>query len=538
MADANTTADWIRCRGDELAAADGARFSAERADHVCDFFERELRLYEGEYAGESFLLMAWQRELLSRAFGWEVWSADWGRWIRRFRKVCVWVPKKNGKSPLAAGVGLYLLAADGEPGQKVYSAARDGKQAGIVHRHAHEMVRRSPALSAACKINKSTGRIVFSETTSQYDLLSGDNISGQEGLNGSVIIDETHVVDDRLARVLEHMGASRSEPMQFEVSTAGNNPEGYGRRQWEYGRSVAAGDLRDDAFLSVNYGVESNASDEQCLDSAVWARANPSWGRTIKPAEFAASAARAKQQSLGDWRAFKMYRLNQWQTGGATWLDQNKWNQCAGELPALEDVPCALGLDLSKTRDMSALAICWSVDDQKYLRVHHWVTESYAEANAHKVRFADWSADGGDLTIIPGDVIRQGWIKTKVEQLFANQIPDVFVYDKTYAQEFSEWLGEVSDVQQIEFGQGPATMEAPIDDFLAGVRDGHITHENAPCLNWQAGHAEVSTNAKGHRLLRKPRHGDVRKIDGLVAAVMASWGTAHIRQSIGPLFII
>ena len=532
------TRKWIRNRADELAVDDGARFDADRAAHVVDFFERELVLYEGDAAGEPFKLIEWQHELLSRAFGWVMYSADWGREIRRFRKVSVWVPKKNGKSPLAAGVGLYLLSADGEMGQKVYSAARDGKQAQIVHGHAKQMVKRSPVLSQMCRINNSTARITFPEADSFYALLAGDNIEGQEGLNGSVIIDETHVVDDRLAKVLEHMGASRSEPMQFECSTAGNNPDCYGKRQWDYGRQVERGDVTDHEFLFSSYGVEAGASDADCMDAATWKAANPSWGVTIKAGEFERSARRAKQKSLADWNSWKMYRLNQWQAANCPWLDQTLWNACAAELPAdeLVDVPAAAGLDLSKTRDMSALALAWDHDGRTWLRVWLWITEAYAEKHAAKVPFAQW-AEAGALTIIPGDTIRQRWIREQFERLNEEYILDVLAYDKTYAQDFCEWVDDEFEVELIEFPQSHAAMERPVDDFLAAVRDRKLAHGSNPCLTWQAGHAETKENGRGYRLLAKPASSELKKIDGLVASVMAVWGLQHVREFAEDAFI-
>lgn len=177
------TRDWIRNAADERAVENGCRFDAERAAHVCEFFPKYLRLYEGEKAGQPFELVAWQKDVLSRIFGWVVYSEFHKREIRRFRKAGVWVPKKNGKSPLAAGVGLYLLTSDGEQGQKVFSAARDGKQAGIVHTHARKMVESSSQLSGVCKINMSTGQIAHLPSSSVYNILSGDNVLGQEGLN-------------------------------------------------------------------------------------------------------------------------------------------------------------------------------------------------------------------------------------------------------------------------------------------------------------------------------------------------------------------
>lgn len=327
MVDAPTKR-WIRNASDERAVANGCRFDESRAAHFLEFVTSQCHLYEGERAGELVTLMPWQEELFSRIFGWVRFSLDWGREVRRFTKASIWIPKKNGKSPSAAMVGLYLLVADGEPGQKVFSAARDGKQAGIVHGHARAMVEMSPYLSATCVINKTTGQIAHTPTRSIYAILAGDNIRGQEGLNGSIIIDETHVVDDRLAKTIEYMGASRSEPLQFEASTAGDDPNGYGKKQYDYGKAVERGDVHDDQFLHVCYEAPQDASDEDCGRPEIWQAANPSWGHTIHPEEFRASYERSTR-SLSDFATWKKYRLNIWQTSSQPWLRMGDWQACA-----------------------------------------------------------------------------------------------------------------------------------------------------------------------------------------------------------------
>jgi phage terminase large subunit-like protein len=537
----NDTSAWIRNVSDERAIEEcGARFDVGRARHVIDFFQTELRLYEGECAGRPFVLMPWQIDLLARMFGWVVYSEDWGREVRRFRKVSTWLPKKNGKSPTAAGVGLYLLAVDGEAGQKVFSAAKDGKQAAIVHTHARQMVAQSAALDTSCHINNANGRIYYKPTASTYDILSGDNIAGQEGLNGSVIIDETHVVDARLAKVLEYMGASRSEPMQFEVSTAGNNPEGYGRRQWDYGRQVERGDVTDHEFLFVHYGVEPGVTDEDCENPETWEKANPSWGVTIKPGEFERSFKRARQKGLNDYRTFTMYRLNRWLEGADPWLRSGDWDKC-GEPFALEDVAhlsqLAAGLDLSKTRDMSALNITWHDNGTYYQKTYLWITQQYAEQYRERVRFHEW-AEADYIEIIPGEVIRESYIRERF-QAIVEQFPTLgaLVYDKTYAQSFVDWVDEKwPHLLAVEFPQNPAQMEAPIDDFAADLLEQKIRHDANKCMRWQSGHVEVRENAKGHRILCKPKFGRVQKIDGIVASVMGLWGCKQC-ETAGPLLV-
>ena len=187
------TKKWIRTKADEKAAKAGMRFDVERGEFVCNWIENYCCLYEGAQAGQPLTLLPWQREFVMRLFGWVRYSDEWGEWIRRFTKASLWAAKKNGKTPFIAAIGLYLLAGDGEQGQKVYSAAKNGEQAKLAQQHATAMVEQSPALDADCKLNKSTLNIAHTSTRSAMLILTGENSTGakaKEGINGSVLIDE------------------------------------------------------------------------------------------------------------------------------------------------------------------------------------------------------------------------------------------------------------------------------------------------------------------------------------------------------------
>lgn len=531
MAD-SLTKDWIKNASDDKAVKNGCRFDMDRATHICEFFEEELVLYEGEFAGQPFRLMDWQKEFLMRCFGWVRFSKDWNREVRRFRKSSLWVPKKNGKSPLAAGVGLYLLSADGEEGQKVYSVAKDGKQAKIVHTHAMEMVRRSPNLRESCTINKSTGRILYEPTTSWYDLLSGDNIEGQEGLNGSSITDEKHVVTRRLAKVLEYMGASRAEPMDFGVSTYGNNPDSYGKQDCDYGKAVERGDIDDESFLHLSYELPEGMSFEDAGKPEVWAQCNPSYGITIKETEMAAAYKRASR-SLVDQNNFLMYRTNKWNTSESPWLRYDDWKK-NGEDWKLEDFygdPVWLALDLSKTRDMSSMVLVFRKETEEeptfYQFPYFWLPETYAETNADKVDFLGWAKEGY-LEIIPGDTIKQSYIKNKMQWINENFQVQTMSFDKTYAFDLiNEYCEPELNWDCVEFGQSMRTYAGPTENYEAMLVEDRLKHNNHPILNWQAGHVQVKTNDRGDKMPTKPKRDDVKKIDGIVSGIMALNGAYH-----------
>ncbi len=355
------TKRWIKNASDERAVSNCCSFEESRGQFVVDWLETCLCLYEGEMAGQPFKCMDWQRDFLMRLFGWVRPSERWNKKIRRFREAGLWVPKKNGKSPLLAALGLYLMCGDSEPGQQVYFAAKDGAQARKgVGRHAIEMCQASPLMMSECTINKSLLQITHEETRSiLYPLSAADKRTqkAKEGLNGSVLVDETHVVDREFMNRISRAGISRIEPLLIEVSTAGDDPESYGRERYDYGKMVERGDTPDDRFLFMSYEAPTDLN-EVDLDADPWKygeAANPSRGITVSREEFLDDYNSSKA-SISKLNLFKMYRLNVWQASDNPWLRQSDWIQNGDDYDweSLRDRPCWLGLDLAKVHDTTA----------------------------------------------------------------------------------------------------------------------------------------------------------------------------------------
>jgi phage terminase large subunit-like protein len=529
------TKNWIRNASDELAAKNGCRFDIARATFAREWIEGYCRLYEGEFAGQPMILSDWQLDAVMNLFGWVRHSDDWGREVRRFRRGGVWVPKKNAKSPTLAGIGLYLLCGDGEQGQKVYSSAKDGKQAMISHTHALEMVKRSPELLSECKINKSTGQITHEPTRSFYRVVAGDNPDSQEGLNGSVMVDETHVVDRNLMRILKRAGISRAEPIQLEFSSAGKNPDGYGKSQWDYGREVVAGNISDEAFFYRDYSAPQDAADEDIDTNVIeyGKRANPAWGRIVKHEEFLADY-QTSRRSRHEFADFKMYRLGIWQRSSSPFLKESDWTRCKQSFTESDMLgkKCWAGLDLSKTRDMSSLGLVFPWADGIRILSFFWMPESAARENAHLAPFMQW-ADAGHLILTPGDVTDYGFIRSTFRRLAGLFKMQQLAYDQTYAEETTQALEQgVRDEsgKVIEEGTGVprAVFEqkmmafAPVcAEFERLVISGKLWHNGHPVLTWQAGHVQVKKDYNNNMRPVKPGKDDIRKVDGIVAAMEA-----------------
>lgn len=545
----SVTREWIRNEADERAAAAGCRFDLDLARHPITFAEKYLCLYEGEFAGQPLIALPWQEEVTMRLFGWVKWSQRWNRWVRRFRRASIWVPKKNGKSPTLAWWGLYLLCADGEKGQKVYLGAKDGEQAReIAGKHAVEMVQSSPVLMAQCKINRSLMQITHEPTKSILKPVSGNDSrskKAKEGLNGSFLIDETHVVDADFITRIDRAGISRSEPLHIEVSTAGNDPHSYGKRQYDRGHAVNRGDIDDPSLLFVAYEAPQNLSDaELAADPIKYGKmANPSWGHTIAEEEFLDDYNRSKL-SPTELANFKMYRLNVWQESSNPWLRRSDWDACAASftLDRFKGQRCWLGLDKSKTRDMTALVAIFHGEEPGtfYQYPQFWLPRATAEANRQHAPFLEW-ADRGHLNLIDGEVIEDQWIEQAVEQIHDICHIQAIYYDRKFASDFTLLLQQKYGIERVDVDQSAASMTAPIEDYERLVITHALKHNNNPVLNWQAGHCRVRNYPNGCKLLVKPGTEDVKKIDGMVAGVLALSGAIsapHTPINRGRLFLV
>src|SRR5262245_38425335 len=237
--------EWVRTEADERAVFDGCYFDIYAAERVRTFFRKFLRHSKGQWAKQPFELLEWQwTQIVAPLFGWM--RADG---TRRFRRGYIEVPKKNGKSTLFAGLSLYLLAGDREPGAEIYSAAVDRDQAAIVLNEAANMVEASPDLSQRLKVIRSTKRIMFYRTNSVYRALSAD-VPAKEGLNAhAILMDELHAQKNRdLWDTLRYAGASRRQPLHLSITTAGYDRHSIGWEQHLYAQAVLEGTVQDLSF--------------------------------------------------------------------------------------------------------------------------------------------------------------------------------------------------------------------------------------------------------------------------------------------------
>ncbi len=532
------TRAMVRTAADERAVAAGCRYDGERAAFACDWIESYCRLYEGDKAGEPFLLLPFQRDFLSRLFGWVRHSDEWGGWIRRFTHGAFWAAKKNGKSPLAAAVNLYLLAGDGESGQKVYQAAKNGDQARIAQQHAVQMVKQSPELAADCKINNSTLGIQHLPSNSVLMILTGDDSRGaksKEGLNGSVTFDEMHVVDREMYERTSRAGISRKEPFILSYSTAGDDPSSIGHERCVYGRQVNSGERDDITFLHVEYSIPEGVTESEIdAEPEKYGRmANPAWGEIVKASEFKADWERSKGNTREMARCLQ-YRFNRWVGSTNRWLDVRGWEmgRASYTLADLAGRECFAAIDLSRTRDMTSCVLTFPEEDE-VVRTWpmFWMPEQTARERDHLFPFMTWARDGW-LTLTKGGVVDYARVKLDIRAAVAGHDLRVLklFYDAHYAEEITQQLADGESMggesidgiggERIVFPQTLMSFTGPAKEWERRVSVGLVQHPGNPVMDWQVGHCETWSDGNNNIKPIKPKPMSGKCVDGVVSGVM------------------
>lgn len=494
--------------------ARGLRFDPDRAERAIVFF-RFLRHSKGEWTGRPFELQAWQQALLWILFGWVRTATGY----RRFRTAYNELARGAGKSTLAAGVGLYLLLADGEGGAEVYSAATKKDQARIVHSEAVRMVRQSPGLSARITIFRDSLSIAdtaskFVPLASEEDSLDGLNIHG-------VIIDELHAHRSRkIWDVLVTAMGKRRQPLLFAITTAGHDRHSVCWEQRSYSEKVLAGIIEDDSWFCWIAGLDTGDDWE---DEANWIKANPGLGETVRVEELRSQALKARE-SPASLNAFLRLRLNVWTTNVTAWMPLAKWDLCASPVDpaALKGRPCFAGLDLATTTDVAAVVLlfppmnpeeCWAVLPHFFLP-----SDSLEErVRRDRVPYDVWERQKL-FHLTDGDIIDYDAIRATINALGAEYDIREIAFDRWNATQIVTQLAG-DGFTMVEFGQGFQSMSAPTKRLLELVLSGDIAHGGNPVLRWMASNVTVRMDPAGN--VKPDKSKSTEKIDGIVALIMA-----------------
>lgn len=491
-------------------------YDKEYADFAVAFIE-SLCHTKGTWAGKPFELMDWQEQIIRDLFG--ILKPNG---YRQFNTAYIEIPKKNGKSELAAAVALLLTCGDGEQRAEVYGAAADRQQASIVFDVAADMVRMCPALNKRVKILASQKRLIYEPTNSFYQVLSAEAYS-KHGFNvHGVVFDELHSQPNRkLYDVLtKGSGDARMQPLFFLITTAGTDTHSICYEVHQKAQDIIDGRKIDPTFYPVIYGADDT---EDWTSPKVWKKCNPSLGETIG-IDKVKTACESAKQNPGEENSFRQLRLNQWVKQAVRWMPMDKWDKCAFAVneEQLEGRVCYGGLDLSSTTDITAFVLVFPPLDEedKYIILpYFWIPEDTLDLRVKRdhVPYDVWERQGY-LQTTEGNVVHYGYIEKFIEQLGKKFNIREIAFDRWGAVQMVQNL-EGMGFTVVPFGQGFKDMSPPTKELMKLTLEQKLAHGGHPVLRWNMDNIFIRTDPAGN--IKADKEKSTEKIDGAVATIMA-----------------
>ncbi|MEE9684024.1 terminase TerL endonuclease subunit [Lelliottia amnigena] len=507
----------------------GVYFSEDRAQHILDFYNFVPHV-KGALAGKPIDLMAWDIFILINLFGFVIPLIDETTgeqmfdddgdaiMVRRFRTAYNEVARKNAKSTLSSGIGLYMTGADGEGGAEVYSAATTRDQARIVFDDAKNMIKKAPRslgrLFGHVKLN-----IHQEKTASKFEPLSSD-ANNLDGLNIHCgIVDELHAHRTRdVWDVLETATGARLQSLLFAITTAGSNKEGICYEQRDYAIKVLRGVVDDDTYFAVIYTLDEG---DDPFDEKNWPKANPGLGVCKRWDDMRRLAKKAKEQIAARPNFFTKH-LNIWVTAEIAWMDMDRWAKCADIAPddELKNWPLWVGIDLANKIDICAAVKTWRAPNgHTHTKSKFWIPEGRLETAPKHISelYRKW-ADAGYLDLTDGDVIDHGYIKAEVEAWVKGECLKEIAFDPWSATQFSLALAE-EGLPLVEVAQTVKNLSESMKSVQADVYGSKIHHDGNPVMTWMMSNVTVKPDKNDNIFPNKST--PENKIDGPVALFTA-----------------
>jgi phage terminase large subunit-like protein len=520
-----------------LGPSRGLFFDPESAKRAIGFFPMFLVFYEGAFDGKPFQLMPFQQFIVGSLFGWKTTDG-----FRRFRTAYVEMGKGNGKSPLAAGIGLYGLVADGESGAEIYSAATTRDQAGILFRDAKAFTEGSPALLRRLTVDKNN--IAYQAKNSYFRPVSSEH----RGLDGKrphiALIDEIH--EHPNAMVVDKMRAGtkgRTQALIFEITNSGYDRHSVCYQHREYSEKILDGVIENDSWFGFMTGLDvcvpcgaagKSIPTDGCpdcdswKDESKWIKANPGLDVIIPRKYLREQVAEASEMPSKE-NIVKRLNFCIWTESVTKWLSMEKWAACgeAIDLEALKGRTCYGGLDLSSTQDLTAWVKVFppSVIGGKYsVLCRFFIPKDNMRERVRrdKVPYDVWVKQGF-ITATPGNIIDYAFVLDTIRKDAEDYDLTELAFDRWGSQKITTDLQEIGfEVEGrkslIQFGQGFASMAAPTKELEKMVLAQELTHGGNPVLTWMISNTVVRTDPAGN--IKPDKEHSTEKIDGVVALIM------------------
>lgn len=474
----------------------------------------QLTHTKGVFAGQSFHLRPWQEKRIIRPL---FKTARDGR--RIYRTCLLMMPRKNGKTELAAALALDGLLFDGERGAEVYSAASDKEQAGLVFAVAAQMIRNDAELYAQCEILDSQKRIVHRRSGSVYRAISAEAYS-KHGFNASrVIYDELHAAPNReLWDVLASSTGARDQPLIIAISTAGYDRHSILWELYAHAKNVLENPALDPSFLPIIFEAPPDAD---WKDERVWRACNPALGDFRSIEEMQIACARAAEIPAQE-NTFRRLYLNQWTEQAARWIALDAWDACYAGPQTWSGRPCFVGLDLSTTTDLTAMVGVYPDPDGAGFSVRavgFLPGDRLRERSQRdRVPYEQWARDGA-LIVTEGNVIDYERIRAELHTWADDCELREIAYDPWNATDLVTRLSSQDGLTCVPVRQGFAQLSAPTKSLEKAILSRALKHDGHPVLRWNIGNISVETDHAGN--LRPSKKLSTARIDLAAALIMA-----------------
>ncbi len=499
-------------------------YSPKRANHIIEFFENYCHHSKGAVGGKRVILELWEKALLAAIFGFIDIEGN-----RKYREAILIVGKKNGKSLLGSGVGLYLLVGDGEAGPEVYAVATKKDQAKIIWTEAKRMVRKSPALLRRIKplthelSSEEFNDGVFKPLASDSDTLDGLNVHG-------VLMDEIHQWKNgkALFDIMADGTTAREQPLIFETTTAGVIREDIYDEKYEYAERVINGygdpsGYHDEHFIAFVYELDSR---KEWTDPRCWKKANPGLGTIKRLDQLEAKVEKAKANpALVKNLVCKEFNIRE--TSSEAWLTFEELNNTATfNLKQLKPRYGIGGADLSSTTDLTAAKVIFQVpgDEHIYVLSMYWLAEDLVEQRVHedKIPYDIW-IEQGLVRTCPGNKVHAKYV-TKWFLEVQNDL-DIYIpwvgYDSWSATYWvEEMAGHFGAEAMVPVIQGKKTLSAPMKSLGADLSSKLVVYNNNPVDKWCLANTSYEEDKNGNIQPCKTSK-RTRRIDGTSALLDA-----------------
>jgi phage terminase large subunit-like protein len=529
----------------------GAHYCEPRADRTVFFFSEHLRHVKGPLRRTPFVLRPWQEhEIIRPLFGEVVWSNEWGRYVRRYRRAFLIMSRKNGKSEIAAGILLYLLVGDGEESAEVYTAAKDKDQAQKIFGPARRMVELSPVLRKRLQHIKNAMRLVDAKTDSVLTVITAD-ADGELGHNphGFCLDELLSQPDGSLWDAMDTADGARLQELLFVATTETNLPLSFGAAMIDEAERIQEDPSRSPHTFVFCRKMPANQDQLDRLhrlfadhpdlpvsldywDERNWKWPNPALGEFLSLESMRRSALGAKKSKRAE-SAFKQFKLNMREANAMRWIALDLWNANAGEVaeipedlvPRLEGKRCWAGLDLSSKLDLTAW--CLRFEDGELLW-RFWVPESMVDVlDKHTDdKFGEW-CDAGWVTVTEGDTIDYQRIYEDIARDNERYVIVSGTYDKWSGEPVRQAVQELTGLDMVESNTTYERMTPPMKEAMRKLKAGEYSHHGNPVAAWMADCLEAKHPTDDPERIRpvKPmRDTSHKRIDGMPALFFAEDG--------------